>query len=311
MRAVQAYLNISNYSFCAYQQDRDVDILVWKLSVIRNKKLGFTTVLYAGLEDKGYIEFHGFDKLYDEINYIDINETNLTKVSLVHFWAAFKFVAIEKELEQPLPFFLVDTDLVFMDDTILEKIYSPVLVWANTEPISNYPPLATLPIQDTFRYPRYFKLTTRPVNTAILKVDNRDILRDWLALAWKFMIGNPLPDVGSTFGLMITAEQRFLPNVIRNKYNEEISFFCDLKINNFGKEHFHIWGAKVFINHGFKFRNSWIKSLLTLIKQEDETIYDDIIRNAPINIKYVVEHWDETNTISCLYQYFKKEEEEK
>ena len=307
MRAVNAYLNINNNLNCAFKDGRDVDILIWKLSLIRNKKLSFKTVLYTTEDDKAYLEHHDLLRFYDEVHYIDKQNSKLELIDLKTFWAAIKFVAIEEELKQPEPFFIVDTDLVFMDNSIISKIYLPNLLWANTEPAENYPPLATLAVPEGFKYPRYIDVTTRPVNTAIIKINNRQILEDWIKLAWRFMIGNPLPEVSSSFGLIVTVEQRFLANVIRNKYKEDISFYCDgWQIENFGKEHFHTWGAKNYINTFEPLAKSWTKSLLLMIKQEDPEVYNDIITHPTSNIQAVLEDWDNIKIVGHLYKYIKE-----
>lgn len=305
MRAVQAYININNRSTCAYNSTNIVDILVWKLSLIRNKKLGFQTVLYTRKEDLTFLENNDLARLYDEINFI--NPQKLQNINIFIFWACVKFIAIEEEIIKGHQFFIMDTDLVFMNATILAKLQDcKNLFWLNKEPACNYPNLKILKKPKDFKYPYYFAAQTRPFNTAIIKIENEEIYKEWLRVAWRFITNNPAWEIErktGQYGQMVTVEQRFLPNVLINKFHEKPEFFCDNGIGNFGKEHFHTWGAKEPINGVVEFRRRWIKSLLLIIKKEDEKEYRKLILEDRFSIKDVLANWSKIDEEKILAIY--------
>ena len=303
MRAVHAYLTIDSYRTAIDTDDFLIDLFVWKLSVIRNKKLGFTTVLYASTKDKPVIEKVGLVGLYDEINYVDISKTNLPKINLKYFWAAFKFIAIEEEIKKGKEFFIMDIDLVFMTDAILNEIKKPILVWGNTEKAKKYPPLDIIGYPEGFVLPKYIKAKTDPINTAIIKIDNQDILKCWLKLAWDFMIDNPIKVTVPPYGLIITVEQRFLANIIKNKYKENINFFMIKQVrDNFGPEHFHIWGAKKSIMVLKSYKQAWIKFLLLALNKNG---YDSAYEQHYRDTRAVNANIDSITIPSFLEQYLK------
>lgn len=249
MRAVQAYLRIGERDLCAFKNE--FDLLVWKLSVVRNRKLGFETVLYTVEDDKEYLEAAGIAKLYDEVNYEP--RRKLDGVDLTRFWAAIKFVALEEELRKGTDFFMVDTDLVFTNDEIKSALEeNDCLFWLNAEPLSRYVDLATMRVPPRFKYPRWVNPRLRPFNTAIIYCKDKRPLKDWVDLAWKFMIGHPVKE---DMAQMITVEQRFIHSALA-KYGIEPKFFCsiyrgqgnysnpfdvkDKNNTNFGDSHFHI-----------------------------------------------------------------------
>lgn len=302
MRAVHSYINISNRGLCAY--NHSFDILLWKLSALRNHKLGFTTVLYVLEKDRSLIESLSFSRFYDEIHYI--SSSKLKNVEVSYFWSVMKFIAIEEELKQDEDFFLVDTDLVFMDDSIVEKLKLPTLFWQNNEPMINYPSLTKISYPPGFKYPRYFSVTTRPFNMAIIKCDNRDVYREFLNLVWRFMKYNNVSQNKDCVksGYAVTSEQRFFPNVLINKFHIQPNFYCQAPIVNFGKEHFHIWGAKGSIDQVKFIKYSWVKGLLLLFEKEGMSRDDSSLVTSEL-IKDVLDKWDVYKVPDSLNIYFK------
>ena len=301
MRAVQAYFNIKDRSVCAYKNE--FDVLVWKLSVIENKKLGFTTVLYTTWADREFINFYNLNKYYDEINYIDLPYG----VNLYYFWACAKFKAIEEEIKRGLEFFIVDTDLVFMNNDIVKKLDQNNLFWLDNEPAKNYSKLTDLTVPKGFKYPYYFSQFIRPINTAILRIKNNEIYKTWLDVAYRFMTNNPckILDGKTNPTYMVTVEQRFVANVIKGKYKEEVNFFCNRERLNFGPEHFHIWGIKELIKKARNVRREWLKTLILIIQQECPEEYEYILKNHGKDIQDVLDNWDKIKLCKELSHYLK------
>ena len=309
MRAVHAYMKIDTHAGCAYF--REFDILVWKLAVARNKSLGFHTVLYTVEADREALADAGITALYDEVNYV--TDDRLQRINLTYFWAAFKFIAIERELDRGEDFFVVDTDLVFMDDSIKNALAnSPALFWQNEEPLIRYPKFETINVPPGFKYPSYFSAMVRPVNTAIIKVDNHDALREWLRVAWSFMIDNQCdegvnPNPNHT-GYIVTVEQRFLPIVLTRKYHIPLSFFATRVNPNFSKSHFHIWGYKYAITVSTTVRNRWTKTLLETIKVHEPELYKSVIDDPARCVSDALAAWNETFFEPMAYKYTTQEE---
>ena len=302
MRAVHVYFKIKEKQTCAYNSE--FDMLVWKLAAIKNKKLGFKTILYIGIEDKSIATELGLFHLYDEVHYLIAPQG----INLVQFWAAPKFLAIEEELKQPEDFFIVDVDLVFMTTAIKNVIDKPALFWDGAEPIRNYPSPSILSTPKNFNYPSYFNLQARPINTAIIKISDRAILREWLDVAWAFMHNNRCDEsktVQKGYGYMVTVEQRFLAIILKFKFNIQPDFFCSNKIRNFGPEHFHVWGIKFYTENVRSIKRSWVKGLLLLLQKESQEDYDFMLAHKGMTITDVLDNWDKINVADELSQYLK------
>jgi len=301
MRAVHAYIDIKHRTTTAFKSE--VDLAVWKLSVLRNKALGFTTVLYTTEADIDFLKAVGLYKLYDEVH--TVWDSRYEQINIDKFWAAFKFIAIEHEIKRNEQFFVMDTDLVFTDDYILRKLRAPMLNWLNSEPMHYYCKLDQISYPPNFKFPYYFSAFIRPINTAIIKCDNNELLKEWLDIAWRYMIDNPC-DKGSTW--MCTVEQRFLANVIK-KYKIEHWFMCDSVTDNFGPHNFHTWGNKKVLNENPLLSKHWLKGLALLIRQESEEAFTDMFAHPMPKFQQVILEWDRLTVPKILRKYLKKEEE--
>ena len=111
-------------------------LLVWILSILKWKNLGYETVLYTDNEVLEKIKEVGFEHLYDEINteYLE-NKENIKNIDFWCFWAMPKILSLKSEIEKGYNSIMADIDVVpikKLDNLIRSR---DVLVWSNKEKV--------------------------------------------------------------------------------------------------------------------------------------------------------------------------------
>ena len=107
---------INNFSNQKYSKLSDMDKLIWLISVMHYKELGYTTKLYCFPDDLEFLMDTPIFPYYDEIDTTTfLEDQSLKKVNTEKFWFWRKIVAIEKEFELEHDFFYSDTDVVLTE----------------------------------------------------------------------------------------------------------------------------------------------------------------------------------------------------
>lgn len=258
------------------------ELLVWYLSVIQWKRLGYTTKIYVDDYNLQYIKDKKLYDLYDEVDSDFFNDEDgffvLNDIDKKHFWASSKIFLLENEIEPCIvtdydfvPFKTIPTD----DNEVIayhkEKIYS-----------YSYYNMDLFPLgydKNNYSIPEWFTYEQTPVNTSICYINNKEVKKQYIEEAYKYILGNheDYTNLGSD---MIYIEQRFLSELCYH-LGVEITTLIDLsKETSVNKNYFHMHLYKdidnEFINRN-KYPNCWHIFLLDTINKKNPELYNSII----------------------------------
>lgn len=190
---------INNFSNQKYSKLSDLDKLVWLISVMHYKSLGYTTKLYCFPEDIEFLKNTPIHQYYDEIDTATfLEDQSLKTVNTEKFWFWRKIVAIENEFKLGNDFFYSDTDVVLTKK--LDLTDCDLLVWWKEDQdkknwkktASVYVDWNTLSMPKNYKMPKYIRKTKRDnYNAGLLWFKEKSTFDLWKKDMLDFMTANP------------------------------------------------------------------------------------------------------------------------
>ena len=284
-------------------------LLVWILSILKWKQDGNEMVLYTDEETLNNIKYYGFENLYDEINTeLLSNEENYKDIDLYCFWAMPKMLSYKYEtFELNNDVVIADTDVVPMSDISRFWRNCNVAVWSNKEYVefkSIYPDLNTLPIPDGYKFPKWYTGKAKPLNTGIIHINDKKVIKVYLDEVFKLAIGNHKGRECPNWVTMCNAEQRTLGELVKHL---DLSYQVVQPINQglFNRNAFHTHGYKAHLKGEKKVQFNC--NLLTMIKSLDESTFNKLIDKELFTKEkeYLEAHAYKVPYVKELEQYFK------
>lgn len=258
------------------------ELLVWYLSVIQWKRLGYTTKIYVDDYNLQYIKDKKLYELYDEVDSEFFNDEDgffvSNDIDKEHFWASSKIFLLENETESCIvtdhdfiPFKEIPTD---KDVVVYHREKLNIFSYYNNEAYPlNYD-------KNNYSIPEWFTFEVRPINASVCYIKNQEVKKQYIEEAYKYISGNH-EDYSNSNPDMIYIEQRFLSELC-NHLNVEITTLIDLKkettINkNYFHLHFHKNVDTEMTNGKPVTNNLWHIFLLQVISKKNPELYDYII----------------------------------
>lgn len=268
-----------------FEQDfgfsKKLNLLTWILSILKWKESGNQVVLYADTPTLEDIKKFGFDTLYDEINTTYLEDKEVCKgIDFYCYWAMPKLLVLKYEaLELGNDVVIVDQDVVPMSDISRMWTNSDIAVWSNKEFVeirSVYPRLTKLSLPQNYKLPEWFTGKAKPLNTGIIHIKSKDIVKLFTDEALAMSIDNHNEHENTNCQTMCNVEQRLLGEIVQHK---GLTYSVMQPINEglFNRNGFHIHGYKNIINNDNGL--DWHCSLLKMIKKCDENMYNILIGN--------------------------------
>lgn len=300
---------INNFSNQSYANITIVDKLIWMLSLIHYKKLGYTTKLYCEESDIQFLKDNHLYKYYDEIDTMTIAaDPVLPNINNKEFWFWRKIVAIEKEFEMGHDFFYSDTDIIlrraprfrdcdlyvwWFEDRDSENWHKRTTVYCDWDDISQ--PL-------NYDMPDYIRDTGRDnYNCGLLWFKDKSIFDLWKANMLDFIIDNPcefyrkeVAGIKAVFAC--NAEQRMLRGVA-NHLNLKVKAFDNQILSN---------GITPIGAHFFFWRAAW----RGMAEHAEDRSYTKIVIDTEIALRNLlcladfVKMWlKQLRDINCIEEY--------
>lgn len=278
MRIVHTRKRIFDKDFAFVKK---MNLLVWILSILKWKENDNQVVLYTDTPTLEDIKKFGFETLYDEINTTYLEDEEVCKgIDFFCYWAMPKLLALRHEvLELGNDVVIADQDVVPMSDVSRMWTNSDIAVWSNKEHVelrSVYPRLSKLSLPKNYKLPKWFTGTAKPLNTGVLHIKSKDIVKLFTDKALAMSLDNHNEHKNTNCQTMCNVEQRLLGEVVKHK---GLTYSVMQPINEglFNKNGFHTHGYKVAVNN--KNGLDWHCSLLKMIKKCDENMYNILIEN--------------------------------
>ena len=250
MRVIHTRKRVFNEDF-AFQNK--FTLLVWVLSILKWKELGYEAVLYTDKITLEKIKEIGFDTLYDEINSTYLEDEEVCKgIDFYCYWAMPKLLALKYEaLTLNNDVVIADTDVVPLQDISRLWTNSDVAVWSNKEHVeirACYPHLYELSLPKGYKLPDWFTGTAKPLNTGIIHIKDKKIIDLYTSEAIKMAKDNHNEHKNSKCQTMVNAEQRLLGEIVKYK---GLTYSVMQPVNEglFNKNGFHTHGYKTIINN--------------------------------------------------------------
>lgn len=259
------------------------ELLIWYLSVIQWKRLGYTTKIYVDDYNLQYIKDKKLYELYDEVDSEFFNDENgffvSNNVDKQRFWASCKIFLLENETE---PCIVTDYDFIPFKEIPINNI--EVLVY-HKEKLVNFGYYNNEIHQlnynrNNYSIPEWFTFEQSPVNTSICYINNKEVKKQYIEEAYKYILGN-YEDYSDLISDMVYIEQRFLSELC-NHLNVEITTLIDLKKEStINKNYFHMWFHKN-VDEEMKrgkivTNNLWHIFLLEIISKKNPELYNFIV----------------------------------
>ena len=273
MKVIQSRFYIPNANEGNIIQDR-TSLLVWFLSVIKWKELGYEVVLYTDSTTRAKFDELGLSKYYNEIVELEENETVNTKV----FWASAKILSAKKFMEEhPNEEFMIsDLDFIPLKDPVTFVQGDNDLVTFYGEYIQMYNSLDKMDINPEYTLPSFYTGKVDPINTCLLYIRESllDLFSQYLDIELEFMQYHQDYISGSSANdLMCFAEQRLFT---------EYLVFNDIKVtfvNPVNKSVFNVNGLHTGVYKTLEKTEywKWIIWYLKILKEQYPDTYKEII----------------------------------
>lgn len=268
-------------------QDR-TSLLVWYLSALKWKKLGYETILYTDETTKKAFDELGLSDCYDMVKMIEVDDSIEEDV----FWACAKLLA-EKQFMNEYPdeeFIISDLDFIPMVDPMTFKNANNNIITFYREYWQSYCPLEYLGLNPEWKMPEYFTGKVDPLNVCMLYIsqENRQILNEYLDVAINFMhMHKEFINGEKANNLMIFIEQRLF-----TEYLESLSIPI-ITTMPYNKSVFNVVGMHTGAYKSIEKREywKWIIWYFKMLKEEFEETFESIIA-LPLyeDIKDIIEN---------------------
>lgn len=254
-------------------QDR-TSLLVWYLSALKWKKLGYETILYTDETTKKAFDELGLSDCYDMVKMIEVDDSIEEDV----FWACAKLLA-EKQFMNEYPdeeFIISDLDFIPMVDPMTFKNANNNIITFYREYWQSYCPLEYLGLNPEWKMPEYFTGKVDPLNVCMLHIskENRQILNEYLDIAINFMhMHKEFINGEKANNLMVFIEQRLF-----TEYLESLSIPI-ITTSPYNKSIFNIVGMHTGPYKSIEKREywKWIIWYFKMLKDEFEDTFESII----------------------------------
>lgn len=265
------YIDIANEGNII--QDR-TSLLVWVLSVLKWKQLGYEVILYTDEITKNKFDELNISKYYDQINLIEPDDSVNIKV----FWASAKIFSAKKFMEDnPNEGFMIsDLDFVPLKDPITFVKSDNDLVTFYKEYVKMYNSLNKMDINPDYVMPDFYTGKVDPINTCLLYIRESllDLFSSYLDIELDFMHQHQEFISGSSSNdLMTFAEQRlFTEYLVAN--NIEFTYMNPANKSIFNVNGLHTGPYKSIEKTEYW---KWIIWYLKILKEQFSDVYEDII----------------------------------
>lgn len=273
MKVIQSRIYIEKANEGAVIQDR-TSLLVWFLSVLKWKELGYEPILYTDEKTKTEFDKLGLSKLYTEVNILE----NPDNVNVEVFWASSKIFSIRQFInEHPDEEFIIsDLDFIPLKDPKEFASDSNSIVAFYPEYKEMYPDIKYIKFNPEYKLPDFFKGDIDPINTCLLYIQKNclSIFKDYLSIEENFISYHYNFESGQVSNdLMIFIEQRMFTEYL--KYNDiNIDFMNPPNKSVFNINGLHTGPYKSIEKAEYW---KWISWYLKIIKKIDESVYESII----------------------------------
>ena len=269
-------------------QDR-MSLMVWFLSVINWRKLGYEPVLYTDQITKAEFEKYGLAQFYSEI--IDIGEISTDEKV---YWASSKLYSVKKFMETyPDEDFIVsDLDFIPFKDP-MQFVTGDVLTY-HTEYWQAYKAIDELNLSADYTLPEWITGKVNPVNTSVLYFKDKELMKELMDIQFDFMEkNNVFTNASDANDLMTFIEQRVLGEFLAYK-GKTISFMAAEGKSVFNVNGMHTGPYKRMEKSDFCKWNFWY---LKMIREESMDVYNTLINNELFkDIKEIIDAGEGTYT---------------
>lgn len=266
-------------------QDR-TSLLVWFLSVLKWKELGYETLLYADETTQGALKEYGLLDLYDEVKTLKNEE-----IDEEVFWACSKILSAKQFMEEyPNEEFMVsDLDFIPLKDPKDFVETDNDLVAFYGEYRKAYAKLEDINFNPDYTLPDFYAGTVNPINTCLLYIqkNNLELFSDYLDIELDFMSYHKKFISGQTSNdLMVFVEQRLFTEYLVSK-GVPIVFTSPKNKSVFNLSGLHTGVYKSLEKSDYWKWNIWY---LKWLKEEYQDIYESIINlDLYADIKEIVD----------------------
>lgn len=273
MKVIQCRVYIDKANEGSVIQDR-TSLLVWFLSVIKWKQLGYEPILYTDDTTKAEFDKLGLSQLYDEVIILD----NFNNINKDVFWASAKIMSAKKFIEDnPNEEFIIsDLDYIPLKDPKDFATSDDNIVVFYPEYLGMYAPVENIKFNPDYVMPEFFTSTIDPINTCMLYIQKNnlemfkkylDIEEDFMNYHYDFINGSSAND------LMTFIEQRlFAEYLATNKINIDFVAPPTKSVFNVNGMHTGVYKSIEKVEYW-----KWIIWWMKLIKEADEDTYEAII----------------------------------
>ncbi len=244
----------------------DYELLMLMLSSAVYERTNGNTKLYADEAAYDFICNCGLEDLFsDGIKMLPEPEG----IDPGMFWAAGKLTALKAE---KMPSVMIDTDLIIWRDISYELSHSEIAV-IHDEDLnpSIYPDPYLFSMKEGYSYPEGMDTGIRPVNTALLYIEDEAFKERYVSEALEFM--RMCKKCDDRLNRMVFAEQRML-SICAAIEGKRIYTFCDDPGKLREQKIFtHFWGHKNLYRFNAGERNAGCMRMMQRLKNEYPRVY--------------------------------------
>lgn len=256
-------------------QDR-TSLLVWFLSVLKWKQLGFETVFYTDMETKNALSEVGLIDLYDEVHILD-NENIKDDV----FWAHAKILSAKEFIDShpDEEFMLSDMDFIPLKNPCEFYKGGKELVVFYREYKQMYAPIDRLNLNDDYAFPTYFTGDVDPINACQLLVHETMLqdFKEYLDYELDFMdkYKNDFVSGQISNDIMVFLEQRLFTEFLVNEKDYTVVETSPRYKSVFNTSGIHTGPYKSLeLAEYYK----WVIWYLKMLREEFTDVYNHIIQ---------------------------------
>ena len=255
-------------------QDRTA-LLVWFLSVLKWKQLGFETVFYTDEETKNELSEVGLVDLYDEVHIL--NQENIKDDV---FWAHAKILSA-KDFVTNYPdeeFIISDMDFIPLKNPCNFYKGGKELVVFYREYKQMYTAIENLKLNDDYQFPKYFTGNVDPINACQLLVHKEMLpdFKEYLNYELEFMnqYKNDFISGKISNDIMVFLEQRLFTEFLVNEKGYTLVETSPQYKSVFNTSGIHTGPYKSLeLVEYYK----WIIWYLKMLREEFTDVYESII----------------------------------